>query len=123
MTIVEHTLIIGNTESLNVFDSITHMAFGNSSISPSESQSALQNELLRVVAINITKNTTDNNYKFTGRIPITEYNSDTVYEIGLFDSDTDGNMATRTVLDTGLTKTSSDELVFIINIEVNTINA
>lgn len=122
MTAVTITLDIGNTSSLNSFDNVTHISFGNSNTNPTETQTSLVNELLRVAITSKVKNTTLNTYTFIGRIPIFYLNSDTLYEIGLFDSDTGGNMAIRSVLSTGLTKTSNDELVFTLIIKTNTIN-
>jgi hypothetical protein len=123
MTVTTLSLTIGNTEALNTFDSVTHIGFGDNNTPTNNVDTALGNELLRVTATDITKDTVNNTYKFTGRIPITQFNSNTVYELGLFDDPVSGNMAGRIVLATGLTKTSDDELVFIIEIEVNTINS
>ena len=121
MVITTYTLGIAETQTLNVFDDVTHMAFGDNTSDSNIGQTALGNELLRVPA-SATKNTGTNVYSFVGRVPITKLNSSTINEIGLFNASSGGNMAVRTVLDTGLTKTDDDELVIAINIEINTKN-
>ena len=122
MVIVNYTLDIADDKSLDVFDDVLYMAFGDDNTPISESHTGLINELLRINILTITKNTGTLNYSFTGIIPITKLNSSTVYEIGLFNSSTGGTMAARLVIDTGLTKTSDDELVFVINIETKSKN-
>jgi len=120
MVVVTYTLDIGDEKALDSFDDVTLMAFGNNNTTPSETQTGLINEIVRVSATDITKDTTGKTYSFTGRVPITEFNSETVYEIGLFSSS--GTMAARLVLTTGLTKTDDEELIFVVKIKVNTKN-
>ena len=122
MVVTTHTLDIGTIQALNVFDDVTHMAFGDDNTAPVASATALNNELFRINVTNITKNTVTNTYSFTGTIPISQFNSNTVYEIALFNAATSGDMAINIVLATGLTKTNDDELVFTLNIQTNTIN-
>ena len=116
------TLNLGNTESLDVFDTVTHMAFGSGTTMPAETDTSLSSEQLRVSVFDVDKDAINNTYTFSGRVPITELNSVTINELGLFDASSSGNMACRIVLNTGLTKTSDEELIFIIIIKIDTIN-
>ena len=115
-------LNIANTEALDVFDSVTHMAFGDDNTTPIEGNMALGNELLRVSLESSTKDTGTNSYTFVGRIPLPQLNSSTIREVGLFTASSGGTMACRILSPVDVTKTSDDEILYTIELKVNTIN-
>lgn len=122
MVLVQYTLDIGKNESLDVFNNVTHMAFGDDNTVSNATQTELVNELLRIHLESSVKNLSSNQYEFIGRVPITNLNSETIFEIGLFNAASGGDMATRLVLNTGLTKDDDEELVFKIVIKINVNN-
>jgi len=122
MVVVNYALELGNSAALDAFDGITHMAFGDDNTAIDQTQTALISELLRVSLKSKSKDTVNNEHTFIGAVPITQLNSDSIYEIGLFNASSGGLMAARLVLDNAITKTSSEEIVFELKIQVNTEN-
>ena len=122
MAMQNYTLNIGKTSNLDAFDDVTHIAFGGDSIDPQESQSTLNLELYRIEVLTATKDTINKTYTFTGRIPLFYLNSVNVYEIGLFNAVSGGDMAGVLVLDNVLNKTSDDELFVTILVKTDLVN-
>ena len=122
MVAVQATLTIADENALNSFDDVTHMAFGDSTSTPIDTQTTLGNEILRVVLESATKDTVAKTYTFVGRISLFDYNDDTVNEVGVFNASTGGDMACRILSPVAATKTDNDELVFTLLLKVDTIN-
>lgn len=125
MVVVTYTLNIADTAALNQFDDVAYMAFGSNNTTPIVGNTTLGTELLRVKILpeNITKNTSENYYEFTAFIPITQLNSSTVREVGLFELSSGGTMAMRIISPVEITKTSSEEILYTIKIKINTKNS
>ena len=116
------TLDTADTKALDGFDTITHMAFGDGNSTPDTGQLGLDNELLRTILVNTDKDIVTNEYEFVGRVPITQLNSATIREVGLFDAASGGNMGGRALTPVEVTKTSDDEILIKLRVRVNTIN-
>lgn len=119
-----YTLNLGNTEALDQFDNVSYMAFGDGNTTPAVGDITMENELLRVAipSENITKDTGNNTYTYTGRIPITQLNSSTIREVGLFEQSSGGTMAVRILSPVEVTKTSDDEILYTLRVKTNTKN-
>lgn len=122
MVITNSTIAIGDEQSLDIFDSVSYVGFGDDSTTPSTGDTTLVNEILRVGNIVSTKDLGDDTYTIVARVPITQFNSNTVKELGLFEGSSGSTMGGRIVSPTEITKTSSDEIVFTIRVKVQTTN-
>jgi len=122
MVMQNYTLNIGKTGNLDAFDDVTHIAFGGDSTDPQESQTSLNNELLRIEVLTKTKDTINKTYTFTYRLSLFQLNGVDVYEMGLFNASSGGDMAGALVLDNVLNKTSDDELLGTILVKTDLVN-
>ena len=122
MVITTTTLNKGNEESMDIFDVITHFAFGTDNTTPQVSDLTLGGEVYRGVVFTSVKDLGDYTYELEGRLPITEGNGVTINEVGVFDAASSGNMGGRVVLPTGFAKTSDDEYLIKIRIKATAIN-
>lgn len=122
MVATEITLGIGDDKILEFFDKTLYMAFGDDNSDFIASDTALGNELYRVKIINKTKDEVNNLYYLDGVVPLSQLNSNTIFEIGVFDESSGGNMFFRLILESGITKTDDDEFFFKLKIEGETIN-
>ena len=55
-------------------------------------------------------------------MPITQFNTSSIKEVGLFDASTSGNLIARILSPVIVTKTNNKEALFTLRIKVNTIN-
>ena len=122
MVALNYMLEIGNEKSLDTFDDITHIAFGDNTSSVQQTNTTLGNELLRNILISKTKDTLNNEYEFVGKIYLPQLNNEYIGEIGLFNDSVSGDMGLRLVLNPTILKTDDDELVFTITIKIQTTN-
>ena len=122
MVLNDNGIAVGDTQSLNIFDAITNVAFGDGINDPSISDTVLQNELLRVSDIISVKDTGDNTYTITARVPITKLNSTAISELGLFDASSGGNLGGKIKSTLATIKTSDKERIYTIRVKVQTIN-
>lgn len=110
-------------EVLNAFDVVSHMGFGDGTTPDDESKTALDNELVRNVLIESTKDLGNGTYEFVCRVALSQLNSVVISEIGIFDSPVSGVMVGRQfVLDENITKTSNDELIVTLLAQVQITN-
>ena len=116
------TLTLGSTGALDVFDDVTYMGFGTGTTEPSISDTTLETETLRVLLDSFTKDTVNNIYTFIGRIPITQLNSSTTTELGLFNAVTSGTMRCRILSPVAVTKTNDEEVLFTLVIKTLAVN-
>jgi len=124
MVLTDNFINDGNRVSLDVFDSVTHVAFGYSTITstPHPTDTGLQVEAYRRPIESKTKDLVENTYTFETRIPIPQLVSETITEIGLFDAASGGNMAARLLPGVVVSKTDSDEILITIRIKINSKN-
>ena len=122
MVAVTVTLELAETDALDTFDIVTHMGFGSGTTTPNAGDTTLQTELLRVSLESATKDSGNNKYTFIGRVPITQLNSSTINELGLFNASSSGTMACRILSPIAVTKTSDEEILFTIIVRVNAVN-
>lgn len=122
MAVVTETLTIANTEALDYYDNVTYMGFGSGTTTPNEADTTLQNELGRFILESSTKDISNKKYTFVGRIPLPQLNGVDINELGLFDASSGGTMFCRISTSATYTKTSDDELLFTLIIQVDSIN-
>ena len=123
MVITTIGLEVGNDSGLNIFDTVTHIGFGTGTTLPTIGNTALVTEIGSRLAVTGTKDDANDSYDFEVRVPLGDYNSSTITEIGLFDASTSGNMFMRELIpDSGYAKTSNDEYVFTLRVKVVSVN-
>jgi len=124
MVLTTYTLDIGNEKALDAFDTVTHIAYGISTITGTTdpTDTGLQAEAYRRPIESKTQDTLNGLYTFETRLPITQLVSETITEIGLFDAASGGNLAVRIILTNPISKTDSDEILITIRLKVNSKN-
>lgn len=111
------------TAILAEFDGETHIAFGTDNSPESSGDTALGVEVIRKAFDEASiKNIPAGTYDFSATIPLTEGNSSTYAEIGLFNDPSAGSMASRKLLTNTVAKTSSIELSVGLQIDVTITN-
>ena len=107
--------------SLGEFDTCSDIGFGDDNTTPLPTDTTLSNEIIRKSFDETpTKNISSGTYDFSATIGLTEGNSTTYEEVGLFNASSGGDMFIRKLLSSSVTKTSSIELSvgLRLNIEV-----
>lgn len=122
MVALQLTLDVADSQALAAFDDVTHMAFGTGTTNPISSNTGLNTEVYRIALESSTKDTTNNQYTFVGRLPLPQANGSTIVEVGLFNSSSGGTMSVHILLPTSYVKTSDDEILVTIVIRVLSIN-
>lgn len=122
MVVLQATIDIGNQVALDIFDNVTHMGFGTGTTTPTLADTVLETEVARTPLESMTKDVANNRYIFVGRLPLSQGNGEDISEIGLFTAGTGGTMPVRSLGHTNVTKTSDDELLYTLEVKVNTTN-
>jgi len=107
--------------ALDAFDAYTHIAVGDDNTTPTASDTALGNEVLRKTFEESVKNLGAGTYLFEIRVALTEANGSTIKEIAVFDAASGGNLATRN-LTQEVVKTSDKEVVIDVQVTITANN-
>lgn len=109
--VVSNTIIADiKTQALNAFDSVSHIAFGTGTTTPTSSDTSLGTEVIRKAITTGTRDEVAGTYLFDAVLGLSEGNGNTLAETGTFDADSAGNMSTRNLLTPTVIKTSDIEL-------------
>ena len=105
-------------------DDQTHIGVGTGTTTPDPTDTDLETPVLRK-AFDETpvKNVSAGTYDFSTTIGLTEANSNTLAEAGLFDALSGGNMSDHKLLTNTVAKTSSIELSIGIRLTVEVTNS
>jgi len=90
MVATQDTINLSQEKSLDIFDSVTHIAFSSSTTEPTVSDTTLASEVDRYEIYSTTR-TTDY-IDITVRVPLGKLEGTTINSYGGFDSDSGGNM-------------------------------
>ena len=112
------------SNALDAFDVFDWIAIGDDNTTPVVGDTALGNELLRKpLDVSAIKNLGAGTYRFQMRVALTELNSSTLKEIGIFDQATlGGSMGTHDLLTVEVAKTSDKEVIVIVQVTITASN-
>ena len=96
--------------------------FGTGTTTASSTQTALVSEQYRSLIVSSVKTVASGIYDIELRLPITQMNTQTLTELGLFNASSGGTMYGRMVLNSSISKSSDDEYVFSVRIKILTSN-
>jgi len=119
--VVQNTILtqLETAAITSISNTITHVAVGSGTTTPDATQTQLVSEDYREALF--TSSSTPNTFTTALYLDVTENNTNTVAEIGAFNSSSGGTMVSRN-LTTPATKTSSKEMYFDIKYTVDAIN-
>lgn len=118
MVLTQNTTDLISGSHLDSFDSTSHIAVGNGSAAFLSGDTSLDNETLRRILEDTTKNLSEGYYIFAIRVPATQINGTNIVEVGVFDASTGGNMFLREIL-TSYTKNNVEVWIDIL-VQVST---
>ena len=109
--------------SLDILDAATHIGFGTGTTAEATSQTALTTEIIRKAfdETSIRDNGTGT-YDFSATLGLTEGNSNTYAEAGLFNAPSSGTMYARKLLNSTIAKTSTMEVSIGMKITIEAVD-
>ena len=123
MVITQDTLDNAKTKALEEFDDLIQMGFGTGTTVPTASDTTLETETNRKVFDETPiKSDGVGTYDFSGLLGLTEGNSNTISEIGLFNASSGGDMKLRNLLTIPVSKIDTIELGVGVRITVEVEN-
>ena len=93
----------------NVEDETTHVAFGSGSGTPTENDSMMENEIIRVAREEVSRDVATGETTISATLGLTQANGNTINRVATFDAASGGNMSSHSVI-SEVAKTNEKEL-------------
>lgn len=98
------------TNALDAFNSVSHIAFGTGTTTPTTGDTALQTEVIRKAVNSTTRDNGAGTILYDAVLGLSEGNGNTISETGTFNASSGGTMSTRDLLAPTVAKTTDIEL-------------
>lgn len=119
MVLSDITELAIRTAALAEFDSMTHIGFGTGTATPLSADTDLTTPIIRVAFDETAiKNIPSGTYDFSGILGLTEGNTNTMGEIGLFNAPSAGTMTIKKLLTTTVPKSATVELSLGLRVSI-----